>query len=274
MMLLVAFAVVVVRAYALRAPPSSRSLALAMSRSGSSSVKLAEGLTKETLATGSGRAVEAGDILAIDYAAYAERKVFAKSNREKFIVRDGSLIKGWDVAVSSMIIGERAKFQIPPELAYGAAGVFPVIAPNSAVELDIKVLAWLGNQLRPETIFSKDLDVDPFIASTPEAIQAEYDEMEVRKEDKFKGSLVDIYIRRLRNISFGFGGSGFFTSQSGEKAPWYLNPNITFPIMISIVVAAFFTVISTGSVKEKGSRASVDPELAVVRMEPAEPIFT
>ena len=34
--------------------------------------------------------------------------------------------------------------------------------------VDIKIVAWLGNQLRPETLFQKDLDIDPFIASTPE----------------------------------------------------------------------------------------------------------
>jgi hypothetical protein len=47
------------------------------------------------------------------------------------------------------------------------------------LEIDMKVLAWLGNQLRPESLFQKDLDIDPFIASTPEAIQAEYEDMQV-----------------------------------------------------------------------------------------------
>ena len=45
----------------------------------------------------------------------------------------------------------------------------------------MKVLAWLGNQLRPESLFQKDLDIDPFIASTPEAIQAEYEDMQVER---------------------------------------------------------------------------------------------
>ena len=71
------------------------------------------------------------------------------------------------------------------------------------------------------------------------------------KQDKYKGSIFDIYLRRLKNIQFGFGGSGFFVSQSGEKAPWYLTPNITFPSMITIVVAAFIVVFFTGSVREK-----------------------
>lgn len=71
--------------------------------------------------------------------------------------------------------------------------------------------------------------------------------------DKYEGSIFDIYLRRIKNISFGFGGSNFFASQSGEKAPWYLNPNLTFPAMITIVLSAFITVLSTGSVREKGA---------------------
>ena len=55
-----------------------------------------------------------------------------------------------------------------------------MIPPNSDVEINIRVLAWLGNQLNPESLFSKDLDIDPFVASTPEAIQADFDNRQVR----------------------------------------------------------------------------------------------
>ena len=61
-----------------------------------------------------------------------------------------------------------------------------------------------------------------------------------------------MYIKRFSSISFGFGGSNFFASQSGKSAPLILNPNFTFPAMIAIVLGAFLTVLSTGSVKEKG----------------------
>lgn len=119
------------------------------------------------------------------------------------------------------------------------------------------MLAWLGNQLRPESLFQKDLDIDPFIASTPEAIQADFERNQLKQKnsDKYDGSILDIYLRRLKNISFGFGGSGFFVSQSGERPPWYLNPNITFPAMILFVLAAFSVVFTAGGVREKGMRA-------------------
>ena len=222
------------------------------------------GVRKEVLASGSGKKIETGDILAVEYVAMLldTKEVFAKGDKEQFIVNDGSLIKGWDIAVSSMKIGEKATFIVNSNYAYGGKGVEPVIPANSNIEIQIKVLAWLGNQLAPESLFQKDLDIDPFIASTPESIQAEYEEMQSKKMDKYQGGIVQIYLNRLKNISFGFGGSGFFVSQSGDKAPWYLNPNFTFPAMISIVLAAFLTVTTFGGIREKGVK--YDPELTSV----------
>lgn len=126
------------------------------------------------------------------------------------------------------------------------------------IEFEIHLLAWLGNQLRPETLFEKDLDIDPFIASTPEAIQQEFDTKQQNQADQYKGSIIDIYIRRFKKISFGFGGSGFFTSQSGERPPWYLNPNLTFPMMIIFVISLFSLVFSSGGVKEKGGVQDIE----------------
>jgi hypothetical protein len=139
------------------------------------------GVVKETITKGQGKKIEAGDILAIEFAAYVKgsKTPFAQGNREKFIARDGSLIKGWDIAVDSMTVGEAAKFVCTAPYAYGSKGVAPVIAPNSDVEIQLTILAWLGNQLRPESLFQKDLDIDPFVASTPEAIQADFENMQV-----------------------------------------------------------------------------------------------
>ena len=173
------------------------------------------GVLKKVIQIGQGRSIEAGDIVAVAYTASVKgsSKPFAKGEKEQFIVKDGSMIKGIDVAISSMVVGERASFSCSPKFAYGNKGVGSIIPPDAELELDFKILAWLGNQLRPESLFQKDLDIDPFIASTPESIQKEYDDMQFKKADKYKGNIVEIYLRRLRSTSFGFGGSGFFTSQ-------------------------------------------------------------
>ena len=232
------------------------------------------GVVKEVLspAPPGGKKVEAGDILAIEYVTRVlggAGRVLARGEKEKFVFKDGSLIKGWDIGVGSMKVGEKARLVVQSNYAYGEKGVLPqasvpVVPANAAIEIEIRVLAWLGNQLRPESLFSKDLDIDPFVASTPEAIQAEFNDMQGKAADKYEGGWAQVYLNRIKNISFGFGGSGFFASQSGERAPWYLNPNITFPTMIAIVLAAFITVLSTGSVKEKGERKVFDTE--VVRL--------
>lgn len=142
-----------------------------------------DGVLKEIMISGEGgKVIEVGDIVAAEYSAatIGETKlVFAKGDKEQFIVKDGSTIKGWDIAVTSMKVGEKARFLLRPEYAYGEKGVGDIIPPKSSVEIEIKVLAWLGNQLRPESLFQKDLDIDPFISSTPESIQRDYEDMQV-----------------------------------------------------------------------------------------------
>ena len=139
------------------------------------------GVKKIVLVPGQGRKVETGDILAVEFSASLADggKLFAKGDKEQFILKDGSLIKGWDIGVASMQVGEKAKFRINSKYAYGDNGVSPVIPPGADIELVVKIQAWLGNQLRPETLFQKDLDIDPFISNTPEAIQADFDNRQV-----------------------------------------------------------------------------------------------
>eukprot|EP01041_Mallomonas_annulata_P000522 gene522-998_t len=219
------------------------------------------GIKKVILTASQGRKIETGDILAIEYAASVKGgMMFAKGDQEQCIVKDGSLIKGWDIGISSMRVGEKARITLGPQYGYGAQGINPVIPPNAELEIDIRIQAWLGNQLRPETLFQKDLDIDPFISSTPEAIQSDFESMQSKKTPKEVG-IVELYLTRLKNISFGFGGSNFFASQSGAKAPWYLTPNITFPTMITICLVAFLAVITSGAIREKGATRAMNADI-------------
>lgn len=87
-------------------------------------------------------------------------------------------------------------------------------------------------------------------------------ERQRKGNDQFAGGIIEQYTRRLKTVSFGFGGSNFFASQDGEAAPWYLNPNLTFPAMMSMVVAAFLTVLLNGAVREKGTLSESPKEAA------------
>jgi len=98
------------------------------------------GVKKTIVIPGQGRKVETGDILAVEYtAALKGGNVFAKGDKEQFILKDGSFIRGWDVGVSSMQVGEKAKFLVSPSYGYGSAGISPVIPPNSEIEIDVKI---------------------------------------------------------------------------------------------------------------------------------------
>jgi hypothetical protein len=51
------------------------------------------------------------------------------------------MILGWEKALRTMSVGERAIVRVTdPDLGYGAAGVPPLIPPNAELEFDIEVL--------------------------------------------------------------------------------------------------------------------------------------
>jgi FKBP-type peptidyl-prolyl cis-trans isomerase len=60
----------------------------------------------------------------------------------QFTVGAGQVIKGWDICVASMKIGEKCLLLVPPHMGYGASGVGGVIPPNAVLAFDIELLGW------------------------------------------------------------------------------------------------------------------------------------
>jgi peptidylprolyl isomerase len=54
---------------------------------------------------------------------------------------DGKLIKGWDEGITGMKVGGKRQLHIPASAAYGAKGAPPIIPPNSALILDVVLVA-------------------------------------------------------------------------------------------------------------------------------------
>ncbi|KRX46381.1 Dual specificity testis-specific protein kinase 2 [Trichinella murrelli] len=58
----------------------------------------------------------------------------------KFVIGRGDVIKGWDVGVAQMSVGQRAILKCTPDFAYGSKGVPGVIPPNSNLNFDVELL--------------------------------------------------------------------------------------------------------------------------------------
>ena len=59
----------------------------------------------------------------------------------------GSVIKGWDQGVATMLKGEKSLLTCKPDFAYGEKGSPPKIPPNSTLQFEVELLSWKGNDI-------------------------------------------------------------------------------------------------------------------------------
>lgn len=66
----------------------------------------------------------------------------SSENKEalKFILGVGQVIKGWDIGIGSMKLGEKAELHIEPEYGYGVMGNPPTIPANTVLIFDVELL--------------------------------------------------------------------------------------------------------------------------------------
>jgi len=260
---------------------------------------LPEGLLK-TIVTPGGRdaasKVGQGDYATIKYTCYAVPEedandeetdnsttkaniLLARSESEKMVVGDGSMVQGWDAALRSMAVGERAIVRVTdPTLGYatktgtvvdGAVdtafqtlGIEGLTSSSSSqtqqLEFDIEVLK-IQTAKSVAEMYELNFDSIALMDDTPQTAADIADAYERRMEQKAPDKEgLEYWIDKVQNYYF----FGFFEGETGEEAPWYLKPSITFPIAFAIVGAAFYISLLAGAISEKGAQ-SID-ELDVI----------
>lgn len=97
----------------------------------------ASGLQYVVINPGSGNPPQATDKVTIAYrGTFPNGQVFDKGNANASFALDG-VVPGFKEGLELMPLGAYYRFYMPPELAYGAAGVARVIPPNTALVFDV-----------------------------------------------------------------------------------------------------------------------------------------
>ena len=92
----------------------------------------------------SGRPVQKGDMVQVNYiSSLSDTVEIARSQSKEtpyeFVAGNGDVLKGMDLAVLQMKIGEKAKFILPSHLAYGNKK-FGKVPENARISMEIEVL--------------------------------------------------------------------------------------------------------------------------------------
>jgi len=107
--------------------------------------KTDSGLYYKIIQKGDGAKPEKGQTVAVHYKGmFADGNVFDSSykrgNPIEFPVGMGNVIAGWDEGILLLQVGDKARFVIPSDLAYGAQGAGGVIPPNANLVFDVELM--------------------------------------------------------------------------------------------------------------------------------------
>lgn len=99
----------------------------------------------EDIKVGTGDEVTSGDTVSVHYAGRLQSGTEFDNSRRRgapftFTVGGGQVIKGWEEGLIGMKVGGERVLVIPPDKAYGAAGIGP-IPPNATLVFSIELIA-------------------------------------------------------------------------------------------------------------------------------------
>lgn len=106
--------------------------------------RTASGLLYEVITEGTGAKPVASDRVTVHYIGWTmDGKSFDSSYSRDQVASFalGGVIKGWTEGLQLMSVGSTYKFEIPPELAYGAEGAGGDIPPNATLVFQVELIS-------------------------------------------------------------------------------------------------------------------------------------
>lgn len=125
--------------------PDARNAPLAEPTEPGEAKTTSDGVKYETLKAGEGAQAQPGQRVNVHYVGTLEDGQKFDSSRDRgspfaFTLGAGEVIRGWDLGVAGMRIGETRRLTIPPNLGYGSPGSPPAIPPNATLIFEVELL--------------------------------------------------------------------------------------------------------------------------------------
>jgi len=103
------------------------------------------GLRYKILQQGTGKNAVKGSNVSVHYKGQLlDGQVFDSSYQRKqpidFTIGVGQVISGWDEGIQLLKVGDKARFVIPSDLAYGSQGAGGVIPPDATLIFDVELV--------------------------------------------------------------------------------------------------------------------------------------
>ncbi|MFN2489710.1 MAG: FKBP-type peptidyl-prolyl cis-trans isomerase [Actinomycetota bacterium] len=110
------------------------------------------GLRYRDLRCGSGHAAEGGDTVTVAFTTELDDALVEQADASDayplrpaaesftFLLGAGQVILGWDEGIRGMKAGGARTLVVPPELAFGSAGVEGLVAPGATLTFEIELL--------------------------------------------------------------------------------------------------------------------------------------
>ena len=107
--------------------------------------KTESGLRYKVIQNGNGSKAEKGKTVSVHYnGQLVDGTVFDSSYKRNqpfdFPLGLGQVIPGWDEGIQLLKVGDKARFVIPSDLAYGSAGAGGVIPPDATLIFDVELM--------------------------------------------------------------------------------------------------------------------------------------